>query len=137
MWNSVSRLTTRPAVLVAVSVVGCGMLWLACKQVKSTIDVLVHLQVLSSSQMNKLSDKPRYCLFGILTLAYVWLDLVLLKMLLDIARLLARCCNKLMRAKRVSGLNHGEDSKQKAKEPLRKNPMRACKIVHKRSRLDN
>ncbi|GFR98306.1 hypothetical protein ElyMa_001015700 [Elysia marginata] len=136
MWNSVSRLLRRPVVLLAVSVVGCVMLWLACKQVKSTVDLLVHLQVLSSGQMNRLSDKPRYCLFGIFTLVFVWLDLVLVKLLLYLVRVAVRWSKRVLKSEENAGLIPDVGMKRKPLEPIRKNPVRALRGVNRRFMYD-
>ncbi|KAK3771856.1 hypothetical protein RRG08_028764 [Elysia crispata] len=131
-WTSVSRVTSRPAVLLSVSVIGCLMLWLASKQVKSTVQVLADLQLLGPGQVDRLPDRPRYCLFGFLALLFVWLDLFLFKKLFQSVATVVTWSKNRLRAKEDADTCTNVSPKQKAMKPVRKNPVRACRSAGRR-----
>ncbi|RUS83413.1 hypothetical protein EGW08_008834 [Elysia chlorotica] len=127
--SCLSRVVRRPPVLLSVSLIGCLMLWLASKQVKSTVQVLADLQVLGPGQVNRLPDRPRYCLFGLLTLAFVWLDLLVVKKLGQSATTLLAWARKMLGAAHKSGSRPQSCESQRAAQPVRKNPVRSCRAT--------
>ena len=82
-------------------------------QVKSTVQVLADLQLLGPGQVDRLPDRPRYCLFGFLALLFVWLDLFLFKKLFQSVATVVTWSKNRLRAKEDAGeticwcLNHG------------------------------
>ena len=73
------------------------------RQVKSAVQALAYLQLIAPGQVNKLPERPRYFLFGLLTLIFVWLDLFLCKKLLQSVAAVVTWSKKMLLAKEGPG----------------------------------
>ncbi|GFN75397.1 hypothetical protein PoB_000190300 [Plakobranchus ocellatus] len=103
LWHSVSGVASKPAVLSSTALIGCIMLWLASKQVKSLLQILLDLKFFGPLHAVQIPDKPRYLLFGLLTLVFVWLDLFLVKILMRSVVSVVLWSRKRLQAGKVSG----------------------------------